>query len=271
MANGTGPATCEACGRPLPPQLGQGRRRRYCNATCRSRARRQREVSHRGTASSVKEPLTSAWRHDNLDVTEVPEGSDPVAIRLRQASAHLAEALGRPGGSPLAAVAAARELSTAANAALQESVDRARAAGHSWSEIGDVLDTTRQAAFQRFGRPVDPRTGKPMIRDTLPEAADRAAAIFGLLAQGQWAEVCRDFDETMREHLDADRLATGWAQTAGLVGALEGMGEPLTFQVGAGTVVDIPLHFEAGERTGRVSFGPGGKIAGLFIRPASGT
>ena len=73
-------------------------------------------------------------------------------------------------------MAAARELSAATGAALQEAVDRARAAGHSWREIGDVLGTTRQAAFQRFGHPVAPRTGAPMSTDVPPGAADRAAA-----------------------------------------------------------------------------------------------
>ncbi len=66
--------------------------------------------------------------------------------------------LSDPGsGSPLEAMAAARELSCATDAALRTAVDRARAAGHSWSSIGDVLGTTRQAAFQRFG-------GRPRLR-----------------------------------------------------------------------------------------------------------
>jgi acyl-CoA reductase-like NAD-dependent aldehyde dehydrogenase len=56
-------------------------------------------------------------------------------------------------GSPLEVLAAARELSGATDAALRAAVDRARAAGQSWSRIGEVLGTTRQAAFQRFGRP----------------------------------------------------------------------------------------------------------------------
>ncbi len=34
---------------------------------------------------------------------------------------------------------------------LQQSVDSARAAGHTWSEIGDILSMSRQAAQQRFG------------------------------------------------------------------------------------------------------------------------
>ncbi|MPZ66663.1 MAG: hypothetical protein GEU83_14520 [Pseudonocardiaceae bacterium] len=33
---------CQACGQRLPASTGRGRRRRYCDATCRSRARRDR-------------------------------------------------------------------------------------------------------------------------------------------------------------------------------------------------------------------------------------
>jgi hypothetical protein len=83
----------------------------------------------------------------------VPGAADPVTHRVSDAARRLAEESGPGSGSPLAAVAAARELAAAANSALQAAVDRARGAGHSWREIGDVLDTTRQAAFQRFGRP----------------------------------------------------------------------------------------------------------------------
>jgi hypothetical protein len=71
---------------------------------------------------------------------------------------------------------AARERAVAASVALQDAVDRARDAGHSWREIGAALGTTRQAAFQRFGHPVDPRTGTPMSHDVPPDAAGRAVA-----------------------------------------------------------------------------------------------
>ena len=54
------------------------------------------------------------------------------------------------------AVIAAREMSRVAQDALRAAVDQARGRDHTWQEIGDVLDTTRQAAFQRFGRPIDP-------------------------------------------------------------------------------------------------------------------
>jgi hypothetical protein len=213
--------------------------------------------------------LTTRGRHENLDGDGGVGVTDPVAIRIHDTARRLVSELARPGdGSPLGAMAAARELSAAADAALQESVDRARSAGHSWREIGDVLGTTRQAAFQRFGRPVDPRTGQPMVRDAPPAVADRAVAIFVHYAEGRWEETRRDFDENLRERLDAARLAAGWAHTVGMIGGLERMGEPIARQAGDDIVVIVPLHFEAAEAAGMVRFDRDGKIAGLAIRPA---
>ena len=181
----------------------------------------------------------------------VADKGDPVAQEIRDSARRLLGELARSGAdSPLGAMAAARELSAATDAALQESVDRARTAGRSWREIGDVLGTTRQAAFQRFGRPVDPRTGQPMVRDVPPALADQAVAIFVHYAEGRWEETRRDFDENLRERLSADRLAAGWAHTVGMIGGLERMGEPVARQAGDDTVVTVPLHFEAAEAVG---------------------
>jgi hypothetical protein len=55
----------------------------------------------------------------------------------------------------LDAVRSASELSALAAAALRLAVDLARAAGRTWQELGDVLGVSRQAAFQRFGHPID--------------------------------------------------------------------------------------------------------------------
>jgi hypothetical protein len=218
--------------------------------------------------------LTDCARHAYLDaIGTLDSGSfdstgEPAAVALLNAAAQLAMQLARPGANSLGAVGAARELAVAANAGLQVAVDQARADDHSWKEIGDALNTTRQAAFQRFGRPVDPRTGTPMARVALPGAAERAAAIFAGMAQGRWEEARRDFGERMRERLDADRLASGWSHTASLVGAFERMGEPFVHPSGDNTIVDIPLYFEAGEATGRVTFDGDAAVIGLFIRPA---
>jgi hypothetical protein len=104
-------------------------------------------------AEDVNANLTPEYRNADLDVVSgTASATDPTAVQIRAAAHRLADELSHADGSPLAAMAAARQLSAAANAAMQEAVDQARAAGHSWREIGDVLETTRQAAFQRFGR-----------------------------------------------------------------------------------------------------------------------
>ena len=284
MAKVSEPAACGACGRQLPEQQGSGRQRRYCDATCRSAARRGRERAGDAARQFVNENLTSDRRHGKVDIVLSngraeggPAGSwppgdgalDPMAIRISDAARRLADELGHPAAAAeLTAVAAARELAAAADAALQLAVDRARSAGQSWRGIGEVLGTTRQAAFQRFGRPVDPRTGAPMSRVIVPGAADRAGAIVTSLAAGQWEAARRDFGELMLASLDAGRLAGAWALTIARVGRFERAGEPAASALPDGTVVDTPLYFEAGERSLRVTFGPDGTVAGLFIRPA---
>jgi len=47
---------------------------------------------------------------------------------------------------------AARKAIADAEQELHDAVKAARDAGDSWTVIGAALDTTRQAAFQRFGR-----------------------------------------------------------------------------------------------------------------------
>jgi hypothetical protein len=235
MANVDEPATCAHCGRPLPSQHGKGRRRRFCNATCRSAARRDR-------AERVNVNLTNPSRKGSLDDVGV-------------------------GETPLKAVVEALELTRAADRTLRAAVERAREAGHSWQEIGAVLGTSRQAAFQRFGRPIDPRTGAAMTEATLPGAAERAVAVLADIVEGRWEQACRDFDETMAAAVDPAKIAAVWAQVAGTVGRYERMGTPFARQLGDYTVVDVPLHCEAGEVTGRVSYNRDGTVGGLFLLP----
>ncbi len=230
--------TCEACGRPLGRQIGRGRKRRYCDATCRSAARRRRE--REGT---VKVDLTFDARQGKVDVVT----DSPPLTRLAEALTEV----------------------RAAETRLRDAVDVARDAGHTWAEIGDVLGTTRQAAFQRFGRPIDPRTGEQMNAALVPGAADYAVALFVDLAEGSWERARRNFDDKVSEALpDADAVAAMWAALAGRLGRYEQqMGEPHAHQMGDYTVVDIPLRFEVGEQMGRVSFSRDGKVAGLFVLP----
>jgi Protein of unknown function (DUF3887) len=107
-----------------------------------------------------------------------------------------------------------------------------------------------------------------MTRDTLPGAAEQAIAIFAAMAAGRWEVARKDLSDRMRDALGADKLAAGWAHTIGMIGGFERMDEPMVYPFDERTVVEIQLHFEAGDRTGRVTLDSDGKVVGLFLRPA---
>ena len=173
----------------------------------------------------------------------------------------------RRGGGALAAVGLAQAIVRGAEEGLAMTVKQARDAGHTWAEIGQQLGTSRQAAFQRFGRPPDPRTGAPM-EPVLADAGDRATGLLDDLISGRWAAACATFDAKVADTLNPERLAAVWAQIVGLIGRYERHGAPSVFQAGDYTVADIPLYFEAGERISRISYGQDARVAGIFFLPA---
>lgn len=164
----------------------------------------------------------------------------------------------------LEAICLAQAIARGAEEGVAMTVRQARGAGHTWAEIGQRLGTSRQAAFQRFGRPADPRTGAPM-EPALPDAGDRALKLYDHLVSGHWAAVCATFGPAVAARLDAEKLAAVWAQVIRMVGQYERRGAPSVYQAGDYTLVDTPLHFEAGDRTGRVSYDRDGRVAGLFF------
>jgi hypothetical protein len=106
-----------------------------------------------------------------------------------------------------------------------------------------------------------------MNRRIVAGAEERALEIVGCIIEGRWEEARRDFDQKMLEVVDADRIAHGWAQTIGEVGQYERTGEPVAYQAGDLTMVDVSLYFEAGERSVRVALDQAGQVGGLLIRP----
>ena len=52
---------------------------------------------------------------------------------------------------PLTTIRHRLQATNIAEQELEDAVAQARAAGHSWAEIGNVLNISRQAAFKRFG------------------------------------------------------------------------------------------------------------------------
>lgn len=268
MANVAEPGVCRVCGLPLPAQQGRGRLRRYCSVRCRDKARRLRARSQSAQSPEVKSDLTDRGRHVYLDTYDgMSSGRDPVTAKVAETARRLLAELDHPG-SPDAAVSAARDLSVAAETALQATVDRARSAGQTWRDIGRVLGTSRQAAFQRFGHPLDPRTGEPRSRTVPPEAAQRATEFLARFTAGHWEEVLEAFDEPLRRRHDPERIGSGWAHLIGMFGSYQGMGQVSPVAVGDSTIVDVLLHFEAGEAMLWARFDPEGKVSGLRLHPA---
>ncbi|MFI6565161.1 DUF3887 domain-containing protein [Streptomyces sp. NPDC050534] len=189
---------------------------------------------------------------------------------LAQQASVLAEALGSPLAPPayLDLVRRAQSIDELAEQVLRLCVQQGRDAGHTWQEIGDLLGVTRQAAFQRFGRPIDPRTGEPMDKTVrMADAAPRALTIVKAVLDGRMDEARQSFDAQVLEAFTDEARLNGLATVTGLVGAFEGFGEdePFVRRIGDHTVVDIPLRYEAGDMKARVAFDTDEKVAGIFI------
>lgn len=148
---------------------------------------------------------------------------------------------------------------------LRATVQSARADGATWQTIGSALGVTRQAAFQRYGKPLDPRTGEPMNTAPLPHAPALARTVLDDLAAASWDTVAARFDPAMTEALSAESLGEVWAQLASQVGRLERCGTPQSARAGDLTITDTPLSFEAGDLTARITFRDDRTIAGLYF------
>jgi flavin-dependent dehydrogenase len=100
-----------------------------------------------------------------------------------------------------------------------------------------------------------------------PGTVERAIALLAELVARRWTVVREDFDERMLTEVTEDALASVWAQVAAGIGRYERMGEPYVLTAGDHTVVNVPLHCEAGEVLGRVTFNADGSVGGLHLLP----
>jgi hypothetical protein len=193
-----------------------------------------------------------------------------LTARLTEQASVLAGQLANPVSQPayLDLVRLAEEVDELAGQVLKLCVQQCRDAGHTWQEIGGLLGVTRQAAFQRFGKPIDPRTGEPMDKTVrMTDAAARATEIAAAVLDGRMDEARRSFNAEVLAAFTDEARGNGLATVTGLVGAFEGFGEgePFVRRIGDHTVVDIPLRYEAGDMKARVAFDTEEKVAGIFI------
>lgn len=166
---------------------------------------------------------------------------------------------------PLEIVRAAQEIRDGAETLMAAAVQQAREARRTWQAIGDVLGVSRQAAFQRYGKPIDPRNGDVLNTSPLPSAVALARAVIDDHAHGRWADVSSRFDDTMRARLTEEGLAEAWAYLVGLAGAYESHGNTDAVRAGDFTTTNTPLVFEAGDFVARITFRDDQRIAGLYI------
>jgi hypothetical protein len=183
----------------------------------------------------------------------------------RQLGQILAAPVLRDENDPLALVRAAHDVQDRAEALMAAAVQQAREAGRTWQEIGEVLGVSRQAVFQRYGKPIDPRTGEAMNTSALPEADELARTVIDDLAHARWADVSARFDATMRDRLTDEGLAEAWAHIVGLAGAYESHGDTVAVRAGDFTTTNTPLAFEAGDFVARITFRDDRTLAGLYI------
>lgn len=197
-----------------------------------------------------------------------PEDRVELAEQIGRVAQVLRLELANPGVDPVHSLASARSLRLLTDDAMQALVSVARDRGVAWQRIGDALGTTRQAAFQRFGAPIDPRTGATMDRTVLPDAAERGLNLLAHVAAHRWSQACADFSPTVAAQLGPDGLADAYASVVAMAGALESTGDPEVTALAGVSVVDVPLHHEAADLVGRVSFGPAGDVVGLWFLPS---
>ena len=178
-----------------------------------------------------------------------------------------------PGGHDMThSLAAVRSLQSLTDEILARLVTAARGRGVTWQAIGDALGTSRQAAFQRFGNPTDPRTGKPMKKPTDSEfrtAVEKAEAFLDAIEKHEWQKAEELAGPRAGWQLDAERLADAWAQVIALGGELERRGTPTPLALSGGVVVvEEPLHMEAADLVARVSYNRDGDMVGLWFLPS---
>jgi hypothetical protein len=203
-------------------------------------------------------------------MADSPQSLTALTGVLAERASALAQAAGSPLASPayLDLVRLAQDLDDLVEQVLKLCVQQSRDAGHTWQEIGDLLGVTRQAAFQRFGKPIDPRTGEPMDKTVrMADAGERAITIVTAVLEGRMDEARQFFNAQVMDAFTDEVRGSALAAVAGLVGAFEGFGEgqPFIRRIGDLTVVDIPLCYEAGDMKARVAFDTDEKVAGLFF------
>jgi hypothetical protein len=174
---------------------------------------------------------------------------------------------GHPSGQLLRAIAATRSLETIVDDTLRALVEQARAAGHTWAEIGEILHVSRQAAFQRFGGGRRPPAGEDAVEVPVQGAVEYAVPVLQAFLDSRWDDARSTFDERMLQACSVELLADVREKVRREAGEVQTLGTPAVSVRDGYTLVDIPVALERADGFGRVVLNADRQVAGFFIRP----
>jgi hypothetical protein len=177
---------------------------------------------------------------------------------------------GTEGDSAIAAVAATRSLGLIVEDTLHALVQQARADGHTWAEIGQVLRVTRQAAFKRFGATAREGLFDDVDVPALNGAEARALGLLDDFLQRRLAELHGQFGARMRERISLEVVESHRAKMEPRYGNVLEVGTPIVGVRLGHTFVEVPLALERGDLRARVVFDLDGEVVGFRLQNLAG-
>jgi len=170
-------------------------------------------------------------------------------------------------GTVMRAIAATRSLDAIVEDTLRTLVRQARAEGHTWAAIGELLHVTRQAAFQRFGG--SPGTAaEEGLAVPVDGAAEAAVPVLEGFLGGRFDDVRATFSERMLDACSVELLADVREKVRQYGGEVQALGTPVISVRDGFTGVDIPVALERADGIGRVVLDAERRVVGFFVRPA---
>lgn len=188
---------------------------------------------------------------------------------------------------PLTSIRHCMQAVSLAEHELEDAVSQARIAGHSWADIGQALNVSRQAAFKRFGAVRNPFTGEtmsPQSTANLPEISDKFICH---IANGEESAATEMLHPLTRKELPWNVISDVWTSILAELGELqtitdqavvsikesrdEGSSETLSTKSTGTSVVVSTLKHEAGELMSRVAINREGAIVGVLFLPLDAT
>ena len=170
-------------------------------------------------------------------------------------------------GAVMRAIAATRSLDMIVEDTLRALVEQARAAGHTWAEIGELLHVSRQAAFQRFGggrrRTVDDGVAVPV-----EGAIEAAGPVLQAFLDGRFEDARARFGERMLDACSVELMADVREKVREYGGEVQALGTPVISVRDGYTGVDIPVALDRADGIGRVVLDADRWVVGFFVRPA---